>query len=148
VYRCSDRSGSSFRSGSRRRNLRRRVTAFAAKACLASLIASSAALAQQASTTQTSQSDHSAAAAKQQPPAETAQTPESPVREDERENQIVAESARLLKLARELKAEADKTTIDTLSLSIIRKADAVGKLARDVKAKIKDGQQQKTGAKH
>jgi hypothetical protein len=39
----------------------------------------------------------------------------------------------LLKLATELKAEVDKTTKDTLSLSVIRKADEIEKMAHGVK---------------
>ena len=35
------------------------------------------------------------------------------------------------------KAEVDKTTKDTLSISVIRKADAIEKLAHEVKEKMK-----------
>lgn len=67
---------------------------------------------------------------------------ESPtILQDEREKQIVEDSARLLKLATDLKAEADKTTLDTLSLKIIREADEIEKLAQGVKKKIKEGKQ-------
>jgi hypothetical protein len=51
----------------------------------------------------------------------------------ERKKQIADDSARLLKLATDLKAEVDKTTKDTLSIGVIRKADAIEKLARAVK---------------
>jgi len=54
-----------------------------------------------------------------------------------RKKQISEDSAKLLKLATDLKAEVDKTNQDTLSLSVIRKADAIEKLARDVKEKMK-----------
>ena len=54
-----------------------------------------------------------------------------------RKKQISEDSAKLLKLATELKAEVDKTGQDTLSLSVIRRADAIEKLARDVKEKMK-----------
>jgi hypothetical protein len=57
---------------------------------------------------------------------------------NEREKQIAEDSATLLKLATELKAEADKTTLDTLSLGIIRKADEVGKLARSMRKEVED----------
>jgi hypothetical protein len=40
-------------------------------------------------------------------------------------------------MAVELKAEVDKTNKDTLSLSVIRKADAIEKLAKTVKDKMK-----------
>lgn len=55
----------------------------------------------------------------------------------ERKKQIADESAKLLILATELKSEVDKTTKDTLSISVIRKADAIEKLAHNVKEKMK-----------
>jgi hypothetical protein len=55
----------------------------------------------------------------------------------ERRKQISDDSARLLKLAADLKAEVDKTTKDTLSLNVIRRADEIEKLAHDVKEKMK-----------
>ena len=55
----------------------------------------------------------------------------------ERKKQISDDSARLLKLATDLKAEVDKTTKDTLSISVIRKADAIEKLARNVREKMR-----------
>lgn len=55
----------------------------------------------------------------------------------ERKRQIADDSARLLKLASDLKVEVDKTSKDTLSLGVIRKADEIEKLARSVKEKMK-----------
>jgi hypothetical protein len=55
----------------------------------------------------------------------------------ERKKQIAEDSAKLLKLANDLKAEVDKTTKDTLSLSVIRKAEEIEKLAHSVKEKMK-----------
>jgi len=55
----------------------------------------------------------------------------------ERKKQIVDDSAKLLKLATELKSEVDKTTKDTLSLGVIHKADEIEKLAHSVKEKMK-----------
>jgi hypothetical protein len=55
----------------------------------------------------------------------------------ERRKQIAEDSARLLKLATDLKGEVDKTTKDTLSLNVIRKADEIEKLAHSVKEKMK-----------
>ena len=55
----------------------------------------------------------------------------------ERKRQITEDSARLLKLATELKAEVDKTGKDTLSLSVIRKAETIEMLAKGVKEKMK-----------
>jgi uncharacterized protein YpuA (DUF1002 family) len=55
----------------------------------------------------------------------------------ERKRQINADSTRLLKLATDLKTEVDKTSKDTLSIGVIRKADEIEKLAHDVKEKMK-----------
>jgi hypothetical protein len=55
----------------------------------------------------------------------------------ERKRQIDEDSAKLLKLATDLKTELDKTNNDTLSLTVIHKADDIGKLARDLKEKMK-----------
>jgi len=55
----------------------------------------------------------------------------------ERRKVIADESALLLKLATDLKAEVDKTNKDTLSLNVIRRADLVEKLAHDMKEKMK-----------
>ena len=55
----------------------------------------------------------------------------------ERKRQIADDSARLLKLATDLKAEVDKTSKDTLSLGVIRKAEEIEKLAHSVKEKMK-----------
>jgi hypothetical protein len=54
-----------------------------------------------------------------------------------RKKLIAEDSANLLKLATDLKAEVDKTNKDTLSLSVIRKADEIEKLAHDIKEKMK-----------
>jgi len=54
-----------------------------------------------------------------------------------RKKMIADESTVLLKLAMDLKSEVDKTNQDTLSLNVIRKADAIEKLAHDVKEKMK-----------
>lgn len=56
---------------------------------------------------------------------------------EERKKQIGEDSARLLQLAAELKSEVDKTTKDTLSLGVIRKADEIENLARSVREKMK-----------
>jgi len=55
----------------------------------------------------------------------------------ERKKQIANDSEKLLKLATDLKEEVDKTNKDTLSLNVIRKAEAIEKLAHDVKEKMK-----------
>lgn len=55
----------------------------------------------------------------------------------DRKKQLADDSARLLKLANDLKAEVDKTNKDTLSLNVIRKADEIEKLAHSVREKMK-----------
>ena len=55
----------------------------------------------------------------------------------ERKRQISEDSTRLLKLATDLKTEVDKTSKDTLSLGVIRKADEIERLAHTVKEKMK-----------
>jgi hypothetical protein len=56
-----------------------------------------------------------------------------------RKKQISDESSQLLAMALSLKSEVDKTSKDTLSLKVIRKADEIERLAKTVKEKIKQG---------
>ncbi|MFZ0394268.1 MAG: hypothetical protein WCF17_17305 [Terracidiphilus sp.] len=55
----------------------------------------------------------------------------------ERKRQLDTESAQILKLASELKGEIDGTSQDTLSLSVVRKADEIERLAHNVQVKMK-----------
>jgi hypothetical protein len=55
----------------------------------------------------------------------------------ERKKQLSDDSAKLLVLAIALKAEVDKSSKDTLSLQVIRRADEVEKLARSLKEHMK-----------
>ena len=57
--------------------------------------------------------------------------------ESSRKKQLADESTELLAMALALKAEVDKTTKDTLSLNVIKKADQIEKLAKSVKEKMK-----------
>ncbi len=69
-----------------------------------------------------------------------AQTPPQPVQPEtvqQKREQLAADSARLLKLATELKADVDKTTKDQLSITVVKKADEVEKLARKVRDEMK-----------
>lgn len=54
-----------------------------------------------------------------------------------KKDQLTADTAKLLQLANELKAEMDKSTKDTLSLSVIKKADEVEKLAHKVRDEMR-----------
>jgi hypothetical protein len=60
---------------------------------------------------------------------ETAATPTAPAVTDPHQAQIVADTQKLLKLSQELKAEVAKSNKDTLSLTVIKKAEEVEKLA-------------------
>jgi hypothetical protein len=55
----------------------------------------------------------------------------------QRKDQLAADTAKLLQLANELKAEMDKSTKDTLSLSVVKKAEQVEKLAHKVRDEMK-----------
>jgi hypothetical protein len=54
-----------------------------------------------------------------------------------RRKQIADQSAMLVTLATELKAEVDKTDKDTLSLTVIRKAEDIEKLAHAVRENMR-----------
>jgi methyl-accepting chemotaxis protein len=55
----------------------------------------------------------------------------------QRQEEIKKDTEKLLELATELKQSVDKTTADTLSLEVIKKADQIEKLAKSVKEKMK-----------
>jgi len=59
-------------------------------------------------------------------------TPQTPQRK-----QLADDTAKLLTLANELKAELDKSSKNTLSLSVIKKAEQVEKLAQKVRDEMK-----------
>jgi hypothetical protein len=54
-----------------------------------------------------------------------------------KQKQLSGDTARLQLLANELKAEMDKSSKDTLSLSVIKKAEEVEKLAHKVEDELK-----------
>jgi hypothetical protein len=66
---------------------------------------------------------------------ETKLEPQAPPLTDPQKKQIYEDGANLLKLASVLKAEVDKTTPDTLSLAVIRRADEIEKLAHKMRTK-------------
>jgi hypothetical protein len=59
------------------------------------------------------------------------------LRNDDRQKRLVADTEKLLVLATDLKAQVDKSTKDTLSVDVIKKADEIEKLARSVKERMK-----------
>ncbi|WP_446743752.1 hypothetical protein [Silvibacterium acidisoli] len=60
-------------------------------------------------------------------------------RNNSRQQQIQADAAKLLQLSQELKAEVDKSNKNELSLSVVKKAEEIEKLAKAVKTKMRDG---------
>lgn len=58
-------------------------------------------------------------------------------RNDERQQDIVNDTAKLLKLTQQLKDELAKNNKDPMSLTTIRKTEEIEKLARTVKEKMK-----------
>jgi hypothetical protein len=71
-----------------------------------------------------------------QPAAQPAPPPAPPA--DPAQQQLEKDSAELLQLVQELKVEVDKAGSDTLSLAALRKADAVQKLAKNLKDRMKE----------
>jgi hypothetical protein len=59
------------------------------------------------------------------------------LRNIERQKKLQDDTAKLLSLANELKADVDKSTKDTLSLDVVKKADEIEKLAHSVKERMK-----------
>jgi hypothetical protein len=55
----------------------------------------------------------------------------------DRRKHLTEQSAKLLQLATDLKSEVDKTSKDTLSLNVVRKAAEIEKLAHSVKEELK-----------
>jgi hypothetical protein len=55
----------------------------------------------------------------------------------QRHQQLLADAAKLLELANELKAEVDKSSKDTLSVPVVKKADEVGKLAKKLREEMR-----------
>ena len=59
------------------------------------------------------------------------------LRNNDRQKRLVADTDKLLSLATDLKAQVDKSTKDTLSVDVIKKADEIEKLAHSVKERMK-----------
>jgi hypothetical protein len=59
------------------------------------------------------------------------------LRNNDRQKRLVADTDKLLVLATDLKAQVDKSTKDTLSVDVIKKADEIEKLAHSVKERMK-----------
>ena len=59
------------------------------------------------------------------------------IRNADRQKQLAADADKLLKLATDLKLQVDKTTKDTMSVDVIRKAAEIQNLARDIEQQMK-----------
>lgn len=59
------------------------------------------------------------------------------MREDERRKRLQSDTTKLVELSNQLKEEVDKTSKDELSLSVVRKAAEIEKLAHDVRERMK-----------
>jgi hypothetical protein len=59
------------------------------------------------------------------------------LRNEDRQKRLVADTDKLLTLATDLKEQVDKSTKDTLSVDVIKKADEIEKLAHNVKERMK-----------
>ena len=59
------------------------------------------------------------------------------LRNNDRQRRLVADTDKLLALATDLKAQVDKSTKDTLSVDVIKKAEEIEKLAHSVKERMK-----------
>src|ERR1700677_2736058 len=75
-----------------------------------------------------------------QPPKEDAKPAPSAPPTDPVQLQLQKDTAHLLELVQDLKAEVDKAGSNTLSLEALRKADAIQKLAKDLKDRMKERQ--------
>ena len=69
--------------------------------------------------------------------APTADSQSAPATQTPKQKQLADDTAKLLQLANELKTELDKSSKDTLSLSVMKKAEQVEKLAHKVRDEMK-----------
>ncbi len=60
-------------------------------------------------------------------------------RNTQRQQQIVSDTAHLLQLAQQLNDDVSKSDKDQLSLSVVKDADEIEKLAKSIKEKMRDG---------
>lgn len=65
----------------------------------------------------------------------TDQTATPPI--TERQKKLAADTDKLLALAKELKEEVDKTNKNVLSVQVVKKAEEIEKLARNMKVEMK-----------
>ena len=59
------------------------------------------------------------------------------MRNEDRQKRLVEDTQKLLTLANQLKEEVDKSSKDTMSITVIKKAEEIEKLAKSVKERMK-----------
>jgi hypothetical protein len=59
------------------------------------------------------------------------------MRNEDRQKRLVEDTHKLLTLANQLKEEVDKSSKDTMSITVIKKAEEIEKLAKSVKERMK-----------
>lgn len=64
----------------------------------------------------------------------------SELRNTDRQKQIVADTAHLLQLAQKLNEDVSKSDKNQLSLTVVKEAEEIEKLAKTIKDKMKNGQ--------
>ncbi len=105
-------------------------------ACLLLSIPVGTVVAQQSPDTQTVKPAAPSAQTDAKKAADTPAAPATPPVTDPRQAQLIADTQKLVKLSEELKAEVAKSSKDTLSLSVIKKAEEVEKLAKTLKDEL------------
>jgi len=74
-------------------------------------------------------------------PSDPKSSPSKPLTPaEQRQAQLEADTARLYQLTQELKAEVAKSNKDTLSVSVIKKAEEIEKLAKSLKERARNRQ--------
>ena len=78
-----------------------------------------------------------------QHPAAAAVTEQAPAihKDDKPQSQLQKDTAALLQLTEDLRAEIEKAGNDTLSVAAIRKADEIQKLSKNLRERLKDQEQ-------
>jgi hypothetical protein len=103
------------------------------------VVASGLGLAQQPPPAQANTPPPTASASAQTDTKKTPDTAPAPAQSavtDPHQAQIIADTQKLLKLSQELKAEVAKSNKDTLSLTVVKKAEEVEKLAKTLKDEL------------
>jgi hypothetical protein len=77
-------------------------------------------------------------AAQPAPPADEAPVPTLPPSNDPVQRQMEKDTARLLQLVRELKAEVNRAGMNTLSLTAVQKADEIQRLVKSLKEQMRE----------